>query len=82
MVFGPSRRVARRTARRTTRRVARRQALFAPQPEYEEPPQPPPAAPAAEPAYVEELQQLAALKTQGLITEEEYEAKKKQILGI
>ena len=40
-----------------------------------------PAAPAA-PDYAAELQQLAALKGQGLITDEEFEAKKKQILGI
>ena len=29
-----------------------------------------------------ELQQLAQLKAQGIITEEEFEAKKKQLLGI
>ena len=40
-----------------------------------------PAAP-AEPDYAAELEQLAALKNQGIITEEEFEAKKKQILGI
>jgi hypothetical protein len=40
-----------------------------------------PAAPAA-PDYAAELQQLAALKGQGLINDEEFEAKKKQILGI
>jgi hypothetical protein len=40
-----------------------------------------PAAPAA-PDYAAELQQLAALKGQGRLTEEEFEAKKKQILGI
>src|SRR5512134_1417758 len=40
-----------------------------------------PAAPAV-PDYAAELQQLAQLKGQGLITEEEFEAKKKQILGI
>lgn len=34
------------------------------------------------PDYTAELQQLAQLKTQGLLTEEEYSAKKKQILGI
>ena len=43
---------------------------------------PPPAAAPAEPDYAAELQQLAQLKTQGIITEEEFEAKKKQILGI
>ena len=41
----------------------------------------PPAAPAA-PDYAAELERLAQLKTQGIITDEEFEAKKKQILGI
>jgi Short C-terminal domain len=36
----------------------------------------------AEPDYVAQLEQLAQLKAQGIITEEEFEAKKKQILGI
>jgi membrane protease subunit (stomatin/prohibitin family) len=40
-----------------------------------------PAAP-AEPDYAAELQKLAQLKNQGIISEEEFEAKKKQILGI
>jgi hypothetical protein len=40
------------------------------------------AAPAAEPAYMAELEQLAQLKAQGIISEEEFEAKKKQILGL
>ena len=43
------------------------------------------AAAAAQPAtpdYTAELQQLAQLKSQGIITEEEFEAKKRQILGI
>ena len=42
---------------------------------------PPPAAP-EEPDYAAELQKLAELKTAGILTEEEFEAKKKQILGI
>jgi len=41
-----------------------------------------PAAAPAQPDYAAELEQLAQLKTQGIITEEEFEAKKKQILGI
>jgi hypothetical protein len=43
-----------------------------------------PAAPAepAEPDYAAELEKLAQLKAQGIISEEEFEAKKKQILGI
>lgn len=36
----------------------------------------------AEPDYTAELQQLAQLKAQGILTEEEFQAKKKQILGI
>ena len=40
-----------------------------------------PAAP-AEPEYAAELQKLAQLQLQGIITQEEFEAKKKQILGI
>jgi hypothetical protein len=42
----------------------------------------PPPAQSAEPDYTAELTQLAQLKAQGIITEEEFEAKKKQILGI
>ncbi len=42
------------------------------------------AAPAqpAQPDYVAELEKLAQLKGQGLISDEDYEAKKKQVLGI
>ena len=35
-----------------------------------------------QPDYAAELEQLAQLKNQGILTEEEFEAKKKQILGI
>ena len=44
-------------------------------------PQQAPAEPAA-PDYAAELEQLAQLKNQGILTDEEFEAKKKQILGI
>lgn len=50
---------------------------------------PPPAQPAAaQPAaapqadYVEELKKLAELKDMGIISEDEFEAKKKQLLGL
>jgi hypothetical protein len=42
---------------------------------------PAPAA-AAEPEYVGELERLAQLRDQGILSDEEFEAKKKQILGI
>jgi hypothetical protein len=43
---------------------------------------PPPAAQPAEPDYVAELERLAQLKAQGIISEEEFAAKKQQLLGL
>ena len=37
---------------------------------------------ASEPEYVGELERLSQLRDQGILSEEEFEAKKKQILGI
>jgi hypothetical protein len=39
------------------------------------------AAPAVE-GYVAELEELARLRNQGIITEEEFQSKKRQVLGI
>jgi hypothetical protein len=52
-------------------------------PAGEEPP-PEAAAPAApeQPSYIVELENLAQLRDQGVISSEEFEAKKKQLLGI
>jgi hypothetical protein len=87
-MFGPGRRMARRTSRRTVRRVSRRQMSMQQdsygEPEYyDDEPQaaPPPAAP-AEPDMTSQLQELAKLKDQGILTEEEFQAKKKQILDL
>jgi len=77
------RRVARRTARRTSRRQMAMMQDSAPEPQeptYAAPP--PAAAPAGAPDYAAELEQLASLKQQGILTEEEFQAKKKQILGL
>jgi membrane protease subunit (stomatin/prohibitin family) len=71
----PARRVARRTSRRTSRRMA----------DAQTPQQAAAPAAAAAPAQQDDMaqiQQLAAMKDQGLLTEEEFQAKKKQILGI
>jgi len=43
---------------------------------------PAPAAAPAAPDYVTELEQLAKLRDQGILTPEEFEAKKKQLLGL
>ena len=44
-------------------------------------PDPSPAAP-SEPEYAGELERLAGLRDQGIITDEDFDAKKKQILGL
>lgn len=43
---------------------------------------PPPQAAPAQPDYTAELERLAKLRDDGVITAEDFEAKKKQILGI
>lgn len=64
------------------------QAQMAPQqPVYQQPPPPPapppaPAPAAAQPDMAAELQKLGDLKTQGLLTDEEFAAAKAKLLGI
>jgi len=68
------------TATAVSGRVARRQqSRYAA--EEQEAAAPAPAA-APEPEYMAELEQLAQLRDQGILTPEEFEAKKKQILGL
>ena len=80
------------TATAVSNRVSRRQAQRwsdqgqypydepEPQPQYQAPPPPPaPAAPAPDP--IEQLKQLAELKAQGILTDEEFAAQKAKILG-
>jgi hypothetical protein len=74
------------TATAVSNRVSRRQAKrwgYMDEPEqaggYEEPPPPAPAEPAADP--IAQLRQLAELKDQGILTEEEFAAQKARILG-
>jgi hypothetical protein len=43
---------------------------------------PAPEAAAEAPSYIEELQKLAVLRDQGIISEEEFAAKKAQLLGL
>ncbi len=71
VVAGTATAVSNNVSRRQAQRWANEEAQQAPQA----------AAPAADPT-TEQLQQLSALKDQGIITEEEFAAKKKQILGI
>jgi Short C-terminal domain len=71
------------TATAVSGRVARRQqAKYAAQEEQASAQPAAPAAATAEPEYMAELQQLAQLRDQGILSPEEFEAKKAQILGL
>jgi Short C-terminal domain len=76
------------TATAVSNRVSRRQATrwgYTDQPSDPQaaaPPPPPPAAPAAPaPDPIAQLKELAALKEQGILTDEEFAAQKAKILG-
>jgi Short C-terminal domain len=75
-----SNRVSRRQANRWAQQEAPQQQQY-----YEEPPQqyaaPPPAAPAPQEDRVQQLKDLAALKEQGVLSEQEFAAEKARILG-
>jgi hypothetical protein len=86
---GAQRRGARQTYRTMARMQRRRsfvQSRLGTQEDFssrEEPVETTATTPAAsEPEYVGELQRLAQLRDQGIITNEDFEAKKKQLLGI
>ena len=74
--FGQIRRVSRRTARRTSRR---NEAMFN---DSEQPEQTVQTVQETVDPTTSQLENLAKLKSEGIITEEEFEAKKKQILDI
>jgi membrane protease subunit (stomatin/prohibitin family) len=76
VVAGTATAVSGRVARRQQRRWAEDDQQADQAQAYEQ------QAPPAEPDYAAELEQLAQLKAQGIVTEDEFEAKKKQILGI
>ena len=79
VVAGTATAVSNRVSRRQANRWAQQDdAQYAQQPQYAEPP--PPAAPEA-PDPIGQLKQLAALKDQGILTEEEFAAQKAKILG-
>ena len=81
--------VAGRVQRRQAERFADRDAAIAAerQQAYEQQAGAPaaqaaPAAPAAEPDYTAELEKLAKLRDEGVISAEDFDSKKKQLLGI
>lgn len=82
VVAGTATAVSNRVSRRQANRWAEQDAQQ--QPQYEPPPQqyaaPPPAAPPQE-DRVQQLRDLADLKEQGVLSEEEFAAEKARILG-
>jgi hypothetical protein len=76
-------RMQRRRSYIAERMGARQDFQPAGQEQYEEaPPQEAAAAPPAAPDYTTELEKLAKLRDQGIISFEDFEAKKKQLLGL
>jgi len=82
VIAGTATAVSGRVARRQEERYDAKDAAQAPQAEYAEaPPAAEPAAVGPSPEAIEQLKQLAALKDQGILTEEEFTAQKAKILG-
>jgi hypothetical protein len=77
VVAGTATAVSNRVSRRQARRWGGPEAYAEPEPVYQQAPTPPP--PAADP--IEQLKELAALKTQGVLTDAEFAAEKAKILG-
>ena len=74
--------VNRRQADKNAQAYAQAEAAAAPPPQQYAPPPPPPAAPVAQEDPITQIERLGALKAQGLITEEEFNAQKAKILGL
>jgi Short C-terminal domain len=77
VVAGTATAVSNRVSRRQTNRWAAQEAEYEPQQAYA----PPPAAPAAGPSLVDQLKDLAQLKDQGVLTEQEFAAQKARLLA-
>jgi hypothetical protein len=80
-VAGTATAVSNRVSRRQAQRWGQQEAAQygEPEPTYAAPPPPAPAAPAADP--IQQLKELADLKQQGILTDEEFAAQKAKILG-
>jgi hypothetical protein len=86
VVAGTATAVSNRVSRRQANRWSQQEADQYSQQQYDQQQQqyaPPPqqAAPAAAPDPIEQLKQLGELKSQGILTEEEFAAQKAKILG-
>ena len=85
VVAGTATAVSNRVSRRQASRWAQQDDPYGGQEQYEQQPayqEPPPPAAAPEPDPIAQLKQLAALKDQGILTEEEFSAQKAKILNM
>ena len=84
VVAGTATAVSGRVARRQNQRWAQQEQQAYPQQAYQEPAQQPAAAPSPtddRDRQIAQLKELADLKAQGVLTDEEFAAQKAQILG-
>jgi hypothetical protein len=79
VVAGTATAVSNRVSRRQAERWAGQDAYA--QPQYAPPPEPAPAAAAPAQSRVDELKELAALREQGALSEEEFAREKARVLG-
>ena len=79
VIAGTATTVSNRVSRRQAQRWQGQEAQQAP--EQQAAPPPPAPAPAGEQSTIEQLKELAALKDQGVLTEEEFATQKAKILG-
>ena len=79
VVAGTATAVSNRVSRRQAQRWGAQEAQYYPEEQYAAPPPPAPAADGQ--SRVDQLKELASLKDQGVLTEEEFAAEKARILS-
>ncbi len=79
VIAGTATSVSNRVSRRQGQRWAQQEAQEAPQ--QQAPVAPPAPAPAAAPSTIDQLKELGELKSQGILTEEEFAAQKAKLLS-
>jgi hypothetical protein len=79
VIAGTATTVSNRVSRRQGQRWAQQEAQEAPQ--QQAPPAPAPAAAPAGESVIDQLKELGELKSQGILTEEEFAAQKAKLLG-
>jgi hypothetical protein len=82
VIAGTATSVSNRVSRRQGQRWAQQEAQEAPQQQaYAPPPQAAPAPAGAESSVIDQLKELGELKSQGILTEEEFAAQKAKLLA-